>query len=267
MGSQEERILERFGQTAEAFGDFVLSERSEDMRRVVAWLKPDKAALVLDVACGPGTLALAFAASVARPEESEGGVIGIDLTPEMLVRAKKEAQASGSPRCSFCRGRAEALPFADDTFDIVSCAYSFHHLAAAERVFEEMLRVTKSARGGGRVLVVDLIAPEEDDRAARNHQIEQLRDPSHTFTLKLSELCRMSSEHGGLPEWFLFDRERDFEDWMAVAGVKAGTGVYDECYELMWRSMEGDAAGFGAHWEGSRLHFVQHSAAVVTRKK
>lgn len=258
MTSQEQKILERFGRTAGVFSDFVLSARAQDMRKVVAWLKPEKEALVLDVACGPGTLALALAQQV-------GSVIGLDLTPEMLVRARKEAEASRLSRCWFCRGHAESLPFADGTFDIVSCAYSFHHLTQPERVFGEMLRVTKSV---GRVLVVDIFAPEEDDRGSRQNQIERLRDPSHALTLKLSELAaasRMCGGGGNSPGWFLFDRDRDFEDWMAVAGVEPGTSVYDECYELMWRSMDGDRAGFAPHWEGERLHFVQHSVAVVTR--
>lgn len=269
MGSQEQKILERFGRTAGVFSDFVLSERAQDMRKVVAWLKPEEGSLVLDVACGPGTLALAFAPSVAGPDSPEAsggaGVIGLDLTPEMLLRARQEAETSGCAHCWFCRGHAEALPFADATFDIVSCAYSFHHLAQPDRVFEEMLRVT---RPGGRILVVDIIAPEEDDRAARQNEIERLRDASHTLTLKLSELAaasQMCSRGGTSPEWFLFDRDRDFEDWMAVAGIKAGTPIYDECFELMWRSMDGDAAGFAPHWEDHRLHFVQHSVAVATR--
>jgi len=264
IGSQEQKILERFGRTAGVFSDFVLTRRAQDMRQVVAWAKPEKASLVLDVACGPGTLALAFAASVAGPDSIGAGVVGVDLTPEMLLRARQEAEASGCTCCWFCRGRAEALPFADATFDIVSCAYSFHHLAAPERVLEEMLRVTKP---GGRALIVDLIAPEEDDRAARNNQIERLRDASHTRTLKLSELSRMCARGSGSPEWFLFDRDRDFEDWMAVAGVKAGTSIYDECYELMWRSMESDAAGFGPRWEGHQLHFTMHSVAMAMRKQ
>lgn len=267
MGSQEQKILERFGRTAGVFSDFVLSERAQDMRQVVAWAKPERASLVLDVACGPGTLALAFAGSVAGPDSIGAGVVGLDLTPEMLLRARQEAEASRpalGDRCWFCRGRAETLPFADAKFDIVSCAYSFHHLAAPERVLEEMLRVTKP---GGRAIVVDLIAPEEDDRAARNNQIEQLRDASHTRTLKLSEICRLCDRGGAAPEWFLFDRDRDFEGWMAVAGVKAGTPVYDECYELMWRSMDSDAAGFRPRWEGHRLHYIQHSVAVATCKQ
>ena len=260
MTSQEQKILERFGRTAGVFSDFVLSARAQDMRKVVAWLKPEKEAHVLDVACGPGTLALAFAPEVA-------GVIGLDLTPEMLRRARKEAESSPLANCRFCRGHAESLPFADGTFDIVSCAYSFHPLTQPERVFREMLRVTKPR---GRALVVDIFAPEEDDRAGRQNQIERLRDPSHARTLKLSELTAASRVCGGggsSPEWFLFDRDRDFEDWMAVARVKPGTSVYDECYELMWRSMDGDTAGFAPRWEGERLHFVQHSVAVVSSKQ
>lgn len=90
---------------------------------------------VLDVACGTGVVAL----SAARMGAS---VRGIDLTPELVQRARENA-ALMRLQASFQEGDAESLPFPDATFDVVVSQFGHMFAPRAEVATREMLRVLK----------------------------------------------------------------------------------------------------------------------------
>ncbi len=104
---------------------------------------------LLDVGCGTGTLAI-----VAKEHVGPAGTVaGIDPSPEMIARAARKARKAGVD-VAFKLGVAEALPFPDAEFDVVSSTVMLHHLPAEERqrCAREMRRVL---RPNGRALVVD----------------------------------------------------------------------------------------------------------------
>jgi len=103
---------------------------------------------VLDLGCGTGTLAIA-----ARRAQPCAEVHGVDADPAMLGRARRKATAAAVD-VAFTQARAEALPFADRTFDAVLSTLFFHHLPAAPkaRAIGEVVRVL---RPGGAVHVAD----------------------------------------------------------------------------------------------------------------
>src|SRR6266545_5237812 len=70
---------------------------------------------VLDLGCGAGTDSLIAAQMVG----SEGRVVGIDMTLEMLAKARASAEELGARNVEFLEAEAEALPFADGSFDVV----------------------------------------------------------------------------------------------------------------------------------------------------
>lgn len=112
-------------------------------------LQPDH--VVLDIGCGTGTVAVAI--KRAYPGVT---VIGMDPDQPALDRAtRKAARAGVSVR--FDRGFADALEYADGTFDRVFSSMMFHHLGRNERakVLAEVRRVLKP---GGRVEFLDLAA-------------------------------------------------------------------------------------------------------------
>jgi demethylmenaquinone methyltransferase/2-methoxy-6-polyprenyl-1,4-benzoquinol methylase len=110
--------------------------------------EPDKE--VLDICCGTGDLGLAFA-------RRRASVIGLDFSEEMLgVAAQRKSRRHGA-MLNLVRADGERLPFADQTFDIVSMGYGLRNLTHWETGLEEMCRVTKP---GGRVLVLDFGKPE-----------------------------------------------------------------------------------------------------------
>jgi ubiquinone/menaquinone biosynthesis C-methylase UbiE len=126
---------------------------------------------VLDVACGSGIVSCAFA-KYARH------VTGIDITEEMLEQARTLQAQSNLTNVEWVLRDVDPLGFSSNRFSIVFSRFSFHHLLAYEKVFEEMIRVCKP---GGIVMVVDVVLPNEKRKAY--DEMELLRDPSHTGVL------------------------------------------------------------------------------------
>lgn len=100
---------------------------------------------VLDVGCGDGALAVALSRSGAS-------VIGLDLDPRMLNAARARAKTELSD-LKLVPGRAEALPFADATFDRVVAVTTLCFIPDANRAITEMMRVLKP---GGRLVIGEL---------------------------------------------------------------------------------------------------------------
>ena len=108
-------------------------------------------ARVLDLCCGTGDLALAF--RKAAPVGAK--IVGSDFVPEMLARARNKAAASGAG-VTFVEADALSLPFADGSFDLVSCSFGFRNLANYERGLVEIFRVLKP---GGVATILEFAEP------------------------------------------------------------------------------------------------------------
>ncbi|HUC84994.1 MAG TPA: ubiquinone/menaquinone biosynthesis methyltransferase [Candidatus Acidoferrales bacterium] len=125
-------------------------------RRVVDLARVTPGACALDLCCGTGDLAFELAKRGA-------GVTGLDFSAQMLEVAKNRSQRrQAAPRIpqsqnpAFIQGDAQQLPFAENTFDIVTVGYGLRNLASWERGLEEMCRV---ARPGARIIVLDFGKP------------------------------------------------------------------------------------------------------------
>lgn len=269
---QLDRVRERFTRTAGEFADFSLSVRSAEAERLAALAVPQAAEIALDLACGPGTFARAFAPRVRW-------MCGMDLTPALLARARQAADAAGAANLRFVCGNAYALPFATDAFDLASCGYSLHHMDEPAAALAELARVV---RRGGRIAVLDLIAPEESARAEANNRIERARDRSHCTTLAASDIVSLVKAAGfRVTRREIDERRRSFDDWMRIGGLKAGDAAYEETRRLMEAAIEPDAAGFhprlvpadeagtpqDAPAGAPELQFVQTSLFIVAERK
>jgi ubiquinone/menaquinone biosynthesis C-methylase UbiE len=102
---------------------------------------------VLDLACGPGLVAAAAAERGALP-------VGLDFCSAMIALAR-----SGNPGLRFEEGDAEALPFADGSFDAVVANFGMHHVPDPVQALYEVRRVL---RPGGLVAFTSWAAPVEN---------------------------------------------------------------------------------------------------------
>ena len=104
---------------------------------------------VVDLGCGAGTDTL-VAAQMVGPE---GHVTGIDMTPEMLVRARRAADELGVRNVELVEAEVERLPLADESVDVVISNGVIDLVPDKDAVFSEIYRVL---RRGGRMQVADV---------------------------------------------------------------------------------------------------------------
>ena len=113
----------------------------------------DEGANILDVATGPGHLAIELARLGTRLGElGPSRVTGVDISRSFMKIAEGNAQSAGVD-VRFRLGNAQALPFADESFDAVVCRAAFKNFAESVKALDEMARVLKP---GGFGLIMDL---------------------------------------------------------------------------------------------------------------
>jgi arsenite methyltransferase len=105
--------------------------------------------LVLDVGSGAGTDSLIAAQMVGSP----GRVTGVDMTSEMLAKARAAAAEMDAANVQFVEGEVEKLPFEDESFDVVISNGVIDLIPDKDAVFSEIHRVL---RPGGRIQVADV---------------------------------------------------------------------------------------------------------------
>jgi SAM-dependent methyltransferase len=110
-------------------------------------LEPGKR--VLDIGSGAGMDSLVAALMVGP----EGSVTGIDMTPEMIEKARKGAAELGLNNVTFVEGEAETLPFDDSSFDVVLSNSVIDLIPDKDAVFGEIYRVLVP---GGRIQIADV---------------------------------------------------------------------------------------------------------------
>ncbi|HEY3698887.1 MAG TPA: methyltransferase domain-containing protein [Spongiibacteraceae bacterium] len=181
---ENKTIRDQFTKQAASYASLVQQRSDASMALLLETIEPVPTDLVLDVACGSGSLTLALAMQTAH-------VVGIDLTPAMLEQAKRLQAESNINNIEWQLGDVAALSFADERFSLVVSRAAFHHMASPAQVLAEMARV---CRIGGRIAVFDL-TPDPAKAIAFN-AIEKLRDPSHARALTATELRALATGLG-----------------------------------------------------------------------
>jgi SAM-dependent methyltransferase len=168
---------------ARAFRESPTHREGPDLDLVVELCEPGEGVKVLDVATGGG--------HVARRLREEGcDVVTVDPAPGMGADVI---------------ARAEDLPFADGSFDVVTCRIAPHHFADVRRAVEEMARVTQQL-----VVIEDNLFVDEQVEEA-----ERLRDPTHVRCYSEDEWKEMLTAAGlEVEQAELLERRRDVDDWL-----------------------------------------------------
>lgn len=181
-----QQIQSRFGAVAADYVTSKVHASGEDLVWLVETAALTGTERVLDVATGGGHTAFALA-----PHAVE--VVALDLTQPMLEVAQEEATARQLHNIRFLEGDAQAIPCEDSSFDVVACRHAAHHFPNVRQGVNEWARVLKP---GGKLLLIDSLAPEEPELDTFLNEIEMLRDPSHVRDYRLSEWKSFLSEAG-----------------------------------------------------------------------
>ncbi len=166
------RVREMFGRIAPRY-DFLNHLLSLSLDRIwrrrtakrFARVLAQPNARVLDLCCGTGDLTFALERQAKISKLANGDVarvLGTDFALPMLRRAREKATASRHSS-SFLAADALSLPFASDSFDLVTAAFGFRNLANYENGLSEIMRVL---RKGGRVGILEFSDPQKGIGAA-----------------------------------------------------------------------------------------------------
>lgn len=248
-------VQESFTRQADAYAVTPTVTDPSRIARLVEGVDPAPESRVLEVACGPGFLALAFG---ERCREA----IGLDLTDAPLVIAEQNRRERKIENVRFQRGDADRLPFADGEFDVVLCRFAFHHFEGPARVLGEMARV---CRPRGKVAVEDLVTSEHRARGDYQNRFERLRDASHTRALAPTELLGLFTSAGlELERLYSGELVQNLERWLANSQTPSDRAA--QVRAMIGRDAREDLSGTRPYLENGQWFFRQPTLAIVGRK-
>jgi ubiquinone/menaquinone biosynthesis C-methylase UbiE len=198
-------VQEQFGKTAASYLTSTPHALGKSLERLVTLTSPQNTWRALDVATGGGHVAYTFAPHVER-------MWATDITQEMLDMVKAEAQKRGLANIRTAYAKAEALPFEDASFDLVTCRIAPHHFDSIPEFIDEAHRVLKT---NGLFAVVDNVVPEGSVGDYVN-AFERFRDPSHLRAWTIDEWRAALKTHGfSIAHEEQLYKQMEFKSWAA----------------------------------------------------
>jgi len=198
-------VQEQFGKNAAGYLTSTPHALGKSLERLVVLTAPQKSWRALDVATGGGHVAYTFAPHVAR-------VWATDITQEMLDLVKGEAEKRGLSNIRTTYAKAEALPFEDASFDLITCRIAPHHFDSIPHFLDEVHRVLAP---GAVFAMVDNVVPDGSVGDYVN-AFERFRDPSHLRAWTMEEWRAALKAHGFaiMHEEQLY-KQMEFKSWAA----------------------------------------------------
>jgi ubiquinone/menaquinone biosynthesis C-methylase UbiE len=244
-----------FGANASTYTTSTVHAQGDSLARLVALVSPTAEDVVLDIATGAGHNALSFAPHVRY-------VVGTDVTSQMLTEASALAQRRGLHNVDFCQGDAAHLPFATNSFAIVTCRTAPHHFLDVATAVREMARV---CRKGGCVAIADNLTPEDMAAAAYINAFEQLRDPSHHWAYPLSQWREFFQQAGLVLEaQETLAKAMSFVAWTNRFGI--GEEVVEELRQLLFNAPAVPLVHFQPRVENQEVYFDLLEGVFMARK-
>jgi ubiquinone/menaquinone biosynthesis C-methylase UbiE len=247
---------EQFGRVASKYRCSADHADLEDLDLLFTGLSPKPGDRVLDVATGGGHTAVALARRTAR-------VVASDLTPRMLRETRTLAAESGAGNIACAAADAEALPFADGSFDLVTCRIALHHVPEVRKAMGEIARVT---RPGGRVGIIDSVVPGDPALDAFLNGIEKVRDPSHVRSYRNEEWLEYIAGSGlSLHQVASLWKTHAFPEWVARTGQPPA--VQREIEEMFLSAFPLARETFHIRVEGGRVVSYTDEKIIFVAKK
>lgn len=248
-------IADQFSRQAALFARSPALHNEAALNLLVEAAAPCPGEETLDVACGPGTVVAAFAARARRSA-------GLDATEAMLEQARELATARGLRNVDWHLGDVYRLPFADRSFDIVSCRFAFHHLQTPDQAFAEMVRV---CRPGGCIVLCDAVASDDPAKAAAFNAMERHRDPSTVVFRPLGFLLDLFAR-AGLPTPQVRTYQVQAERERLIAASYPADDDRQRLRRMIDGAVDGDAMGVGAKRVGDSVTFAYPAVILAARK-
>jgi ubiquinone/menaquinone biosynthesis C-methylase UbiE len=207
MGDKE-KVLHQFGKNAANYVTSLSHAKGDDLQKLVELIGGrDRGGAVLDIATGGGHVANALAPFFKQ-------VIALDLTPEILEKAKGFIESNGNGNVSFVLGDAENLPFPDSSFGSVTCRIAAHHFPDVTQFVREVFRVLQE---NGLFVLVDNVAPENPQFDQFYNTVEKARDHSHVRAYKKTEWISMLEGEGfTIENMATFKKKFQFDNWCSM---------------------------------------------------
>jgi SAM-dependent methyltransferase len=253
--NHQDLILDQFTRQATVFSTAPAITNEDALRMIVEAAQPVPDDRLLDIACGPGLVVCAFAPRVRE-------AIGIDVTPAMLDRARKQAADKGLANVAWRHGDVYSLPYGDARFTIITTRFSFHHFLDPAAVLREMVRVCAP---GGRIIVVDDYASDDPAKAAEFNRLEKLRDPSHSRCLTLTELKGLFGKAGlPDPDATFYELRGDVPGLLARSFPNPGDDV--KIIEMFKASAADDRLGVPVRLDDDKIYYAYPVAILAATR-
>ncbi|KAG6363958.1 hypothetical protein INS49_009061 [Diaporthe citri] len=227
MAAAQEKATYTHGHHSSVVNSHARRTAQDSAAFLLPHLKPHHT--ILDIGCGPGTITADLAELVP-----EGKVTGVDAVEAVLERARAHvAGRSGITNCTFEVADANALPYADASFDVVFCHQVLQHVQDPVGILGEMKRVAKP---GGIVA-----AREADYKSFAWFPEPKGLDEWLDAYRKTARLC------GGEP-----DAGRHVRHWAKQAGYKTDEAHLQNGFSSWYYTGEA-AKAFGGNWTDRAL--------------
>jgi ubiquinone/menaquinone biosynthesis C-methylase UbiE len=259
-------VQQQFGAHAAAYATSAVHAKGASLGRLVELVNPERHWHMLDIATGAGHTAAAFAPHVSR-------AVASDITGEMLAEARKLAAAKNLANMETATADAEALPFGDAEFNLVTCRIAPHHFPDVPMFVSQAWRVLKP---GGTFALVDNIAPDAEstpgftnadlrDASLTYNAFEKIRDPSHGRCLGMAEWSELITDTGfELVHKERLPKDMEFDPWAERLGTAGPT--IGQLRAMLTEGTPCLRAFLRPRLEDGKLWFTLDEAIIIARK-
>ena len=191
---------------------------------------------LMDAGCGPGLVAEAFLKAGYK-------VTGIDLSAQMIDRARKRCEAFGE-QAAFLQGSIFEGSISGK-FDAVVSRYVLHHVRDSQAFVKRQVELL---RPGGVLVLCDHVTDPVTKRADWHQEVEKLRDKTHTRNLTAGQVVDLLGQCGLVKVRLVEELfELDFDEWFDRGTPVAGKD------QVRAKLLAGSARGFLPRQEGRRV--------------